>query len=334
MSLQTVPMILSSINTTVYRNWIKAMSDALTAIGVTKTADTGQVNLTPTTLALPTAAQGLTQSNGAFNFYEIRQLVSAGKPTIYLKVRYGVYYNNQGTGANYYWPAISIEPGSATDGAGNITPFDAGGSRYGLMTTNDMSGSLSSGSGRPAATTQNCYFASDGANYLNLVIGTNSPAFEVHALAVMGIERTNTPGAATFTFNGNGLVMWTGMSSLFDSTTTASGAVPAPGGLSTYTYTLQDFNTQQTVTGGTIPAQTPPFVYRPNVSTDCSIYPVTVGVNHGPLLGVVGYDANLLIENTQFAANVYNATRNYVAVVRTSRYADPFNTAFFGVRID
>jgi hypothetical protein len=333
MALQTVSMILSATTTTLHRNWANALSAALTAIGLTKTADTGQIVLTGTTLAYPTVAQGLGQGVAAFTGYEIRQMVSAGRPTLYLKVRYGIYYNNFGTGANFYWPAVAIEVGTATDGAGNITSIDSNPSRWYVSSNGSMSGSLTASSGRPSAVAQNCYIASDGANYLTVMLGSNAPAFENKMVACFGIERTNTPGAATFTYNGNGIVFWQAMSGVVDNTQNVAGAAYMANATQAR-YILQDINLGLGYSGTNVPTQTAPYVYKPNPTTDCTIFPVTVGVGHGPLRSVFGYDQGALIENTQFAANVYNASRNFIGLTRVDGAFDPYDLAYPAVSID
>jgi len=333
MSLQTVSIPLSATTTALFRNWAAAISAALTALGLTKTADTGQVVLTGSTLAYPTTAQGLSQGYAAYAAYEIRQMVSSGKPTIYLKVRYGIYYNATGSGANYYWPALSIEFGQSTDGAGNITPFDAGGSRPGISSTGSCTGSAAASSGRPSPTAQNCYLASDGANYLTVIMGNQAPSYESYWLMAGVMERTNVPGASAFAYDGTGFTAVNALTPASDNTQTVAGAVPATG-LNLSVSSLTDISNLASYYGSVIAGQTPAYTYKPNVSTDATLYPVTVGVGHGPMVGIFAVDIGQLIENTQVTFSPYNVSHVFVAASRVNVYGDPRNITSMVMRID
>jgi hypothetical protein len=331
---QIISIPLSATTTTLHRNWANAVSAALTAAGLPKTADTGQINLTGTTIVYPTVAQGLLQGAAAFTGYEIRTLTSAGKPTIYLKIRYGIFYNGAGVGANFYWPALSISVGTATDGAGNLTLPDGGGTTYTVGTGGTMTGSLTAGSGRPSAVAQQCIINSDGANYLTVAMGNQAPSFETKWIACFGIERTNTPGAATFAFNGNGLVMWNGLSQASDNTQNVAGAAYVASS-TVARQCLYDLALSQVFVGGTISGQTPSYIYRPNVATDASIYPVTVGVGHGPLTTIAPYDSGQIIENTQFTAPLYGLALSYIAAgARADAAGDAFGITNLAMRIN
>ncbi|MFA5036900.1 MAG: hypothetical protein WC479_06965 [Candidatus Izemoplasmatales bacterium] len=89
-----------------FRLWAKGLSDALTAVGFTKTADTGQVDLS--SAAKPASSY---QMMG----YEIRAFsdtLQSSNPMI-LKIEYGA-------GSSAAYPGIQITIGRATDGAGNF----------------------------------------------------------------------------------------------------------------------------------------------------------------------------------------------------------------------
>lgn len=87
--------------------WAKAISDALTAVGLLKTADTGQIDLTTTVTRA---------STNAYAGYEIRVFNDALQATapVYIKIEYG-------TGGSTTYPGIRITVGTATDGAGALT---------------------------------------------------------------------------------------------------------------------------------------------------------------------------------------------------------------------
>lgn len=92
---------------TTIQAWGKALSDALAASGLVKTADTGQINwATVTTPSAATTAAG----------YEIWRLTDALQSTapIFIKLEYG-------SGNPLASPSLWFTIGSATDGAGAIT---------------------------------------------------------------------------------------------------------------------------------------------------------------------------------------------------------------------
>lgn len=327
MTTQSPSIVLSATTTTLHRNWANAISAALTALGLPKTSDTGQIVLTGSTLAYPT-----TLNPGQANFptsagYEIRTMTSSGKPTIYLKIWYGVFYNSTGTGAAYYWPALRIDVGSASNGAGVLTPFNTDGNTFPIMmSAAGMSGSSSASSGKPSASAQTCYLASDGANYLTIALGTSAPSFENSCIMASAMERTNTPGAASFTYDSGGLIGVNYPSPATDNLGTTAAARQV----------LWDFTTALSYSGASsISAQTTSYTYRPNSGTDCNQYPISVGVGHGPMLSAIAYDTGLLTENSQYSCTLYGAAHNFLPVVRDANYnADPYNTTYLALRFE
>jgi len=96
----------TSITTAAFRTWGKQFSDALTAVGLAKTSDTGQIDWT--TVTGPTI--------NTYAGYEIRRLSDSIDSTypIFLKIEYGA-------GASTSYCAMRISVGHASDGAGNLT---------------------------------------------------------------------------------------------------------------------------------------------------------------------------------------------------------------------
>lgn len=91
-----------------FREWAQAVHDALVAVGMTQTADTGQVNLA--TVAKPT-------STGVYMGYEVFRFsdtLQATKP-VYIKVEYG---SAQGGATR---PGVAVTVGTGTNGAGTLT---------------------------------------------------------------------------------------------------------------------------------------------------------------------------------------------------------------------
>jgi hypothetical protein len=90
-----------------FRLWGKGLSDAMTAVGFTKTADTGQIDWT--TVAKPAGAS-------TFQGYEIRAFtddLQASNPVV-VKIEFG-----SGAGSATY-PGLQITVGRASDGAGTL----------------------------------------------------------------------------------------------------------------------------------------------------------------------------------------------------------------------
>jgi len=106
----------NNASTANFRAWGKAVSDAMTAVGLTKTSDTGQIDWS--TVNLPAAS--------AYGGYEIRRMSDALDTTypMFIKFEFGTVT----TGARW---VIRITVSSGTDGAGNPTgilmsPFPIG----------------------------------------------------------------------------------------------------------------------------------------------------------------------------------------------------------------
>jgi hypothetical protein len=322
MTAVTGNVILSATTTTKHRNWARAVSDALTAVGLTLTGDTGQIDLTGSTLAYPTiSSDNVLQWSG----YEIREMVAAGLPTIYLKVWYGLYPNGSSHGVTGYWPGMRIDIGSATDGAGTLTKFNASGAQlWSLQSSGQMSGSSAPNSNQPGPVAQDFYVASDGANYLTICLGSNAPSYEASVIICGCIERTNTPGAAAFTYNGDGIasICWDNFS---NDTIGGNGNRQM----------LYDLNNHSVYLGSTVSAQTPSYVYEPNVTTDSSQYPITIGVGHGPFLAAISYHGGTMIENISYNATVYGAVRTFKPFIRSAgNVADPYSTTSLALRFD
>jgi hypothetical protein len=92
---------------TEFRNWGQAISNALAAMGLVKTSDTGQINFT--TVAKPTGATTV----AGYEIWRFNDALQATTP-VFIKLEYGT--GNVAT-AHGMWITI----GSSTDGAGNLT---------------------------------------------------------------------------------------------------------------------------------------------------------------------------------------------------------------------
>lgn len=88
-----------------YRAWGKPISDLMQSAGLTKTADTGQIDWT--TVAKPASTQALVG-------YEIRKLSNSSLGDIYFRIEWR-------TAASATYNFLRFYLGSGTDGAGNLT---------------------------------------------------------------------------------------------------------------------------------------------------------------------------------------------------------------------
>jgi len=106
MSKATFSVAPSNASDASFRVWGKALSDALTAVGCAKTADTGQIDWATVARAALSTYAG----------YEIRTLPASTLQTacpVYIKIEYGA-------GSTQTYCAIRVTVGQATDGAGNF----------------------------------------------------------------------------------------------------------------------------------------------------------------------------------------------------------------------
>ncbi len=131
-----------------YLNFCQKVSQAFTAIGLTKTGDTGQVDWFGGGILLPT----LNTFNG---YYEIRKFTDAiaSYAPVFLRLEYWLQSAN---GTNSV-PQVRIFMGTGTDGAGNLT-----GIYNTLVTPSLYIGGYSNGTGTLTQYSGTCYFASNG----------------------------------------------------------------------------------------------------------------------------------------------------------------------------
>lgn len=310
MTTQSPNIVLAATTATQHYNWIAAVSAALDALGITRTADTGQVVLVgQTTVTLP---PGIVYGSNYFNnIYEIRKLSAAGFADIFIRVDYGVYGNSNGlTPYNLYcYPALQITLGSATNGAGTLTAFKANTANASFISSQvAYAGSSALNSSIPSVNPQQCDFASDGQNYLSIMIGENAPVYENNSIFVFSLERTLDP--ATGIYDNAGCHAFCGQT----------------GGNSIWMYA--DFaNVLQwsDITG--IPSIAPPFNIGVNVST-VDIFPI-IGctlVPKGAPSVCLAYYASGVNSPVSFPATLYSTAHTYKACPRSIASADRYNT--------
>jgi len=107
MGTDTRQVVMLQTTDAEFRTWVAAMIDQLNDIGLTQTADTGQIN---TTTVLKPAGVSASQGYAIFRFNDALQATAP----IYLKIEFG---SGAGAATN---PQIWTTWSSATDGAGTL----------------------------------------------------------------------------------------------------------------------------------------------------------------------------------------------------------------------
>lgn len=317
MATTSPSIILASTSTTNHRNWINAFSAALDTLGVVKTTDTGQVNLTPTTLALPPSTAGTANLYMATTpVYQIRKLSASGMPDIFIRFEFGIWGNDNTSNAQtaYAYPGLRITVGGGTNGAGVITRVQSDSvAFFDSHSPNEsgFTGSASSGSTKPSTVAQVCDFASDGQNYLTIMLGENAPNFENYSVLGFALERTIDPNTGLYDASG-----WVAYNTHL---ATSNGGV---------VWHYGDFVNQREWAGTqVIPAITPPFNIAATGS-DVLTFPLigsTMVPKGAPLAGISYYTAALAAP-VAFPMTVYSATHTFKACPRGSTPADSWNT--------
>jgi hypothetical protein len=315
MTTQTSQIILAAQTPQQHHDWIAAFAAALIAVGVQQATDTGQVDLSTGSVDLPPSSAGNASSYFSTTpVFQVFMLVAAGKPTLYLRFDYGIFGNNNGNQpqALYSYPNIRLTVGMGTDGAGNLQSVQSSGSQAAFASrgggaTNSYAGSSSPGSGQPSLAAQACDFASDGQNYLTIMMGENAPSYENFSVFNVGVERMLNPA---------------------DGTPNAAGAVVFCGHTGGDTWWFCDFaNKREWTLGGPLPSIAPPM----NIASSGDqvfLFPYvasTIAPQGAPLIGLSYYSASISAA-VAFPATLYSTAHTYKACPRSVTSADPFNT--------
>lgn len=275
---------------------IKTLSDALTTVGITKTSATGQIDLTGASVTLPTIpGVGTFASIG----YEIRQMASSGKSTLYLKFDYGLVPSVPAD-ATTARLCIRTTAGLTSDGAAGITQT------FSKFLT-EYSASIGPLAAHSLTAVRALYVASDGANWLNIINDPPRAGSGVYPsyLDVL-LERTIT--ASTGSYNG------LGFAAMILTNTTDMFQILTAGGAS--------------VSHGAIPCQSPGngFTSSGALSTG-TVLPITVCLPapQGPMLSAVAAYVADVSPGTDYTIPMYGSNRTYKAV------GPVFGAAFMGV---
>lgn len=268
-----------------FRLWGGGISAALTTLGFTKTADTGQIDWT--TVAAPVAVN---TSQG----YEIRQFTDSLQATrpIVFKIEYG-------SASTVATPQMWATVGTASNGSGTIT------STAGYGTTVSARSTVFASATSITAFTGAVYLGNTDGSALGLLAwpSGNGGGTTTWAGGLLWIERFRDP---------NGTANSEGFCFCFSSATNSNSSLTWGQFLFTAGYT------QQAATGYVIAPTWPAATNLSTQSIGTTLYPLPVftGWNpklQGPSQLVVALRINDLTANTQFAMTHYGVSRTFVA---------------------
>lgn len=293
-------LVWRAATTTEMFNWVKKISDALTACGCVLTSDTGQIALGGPTLAIPSSPDMTFKQAG----YQVRKLERSGFPTIFLRIDYGVRrYTSFSSAATNVTPAMRITFGTETNGAGvlgGVSNVSASKfySDFGFYWQAEL----------PPAAVRPLFFASDGQNYLTMVIdpalaggGVNRTSAIVPL--VFAIERSVTP--ETGAYDTDGLVVVNPVGYLPD----------GEPGLSSYTVANIPGAAIFQAAAGSVPAQSTGLFTSSFSAGSTNLFPVTVCLPKpkGPMKSVLYYYKLDIADGYTLATTMYGETRTFIA---------------------
>lgn len=309
MAVQTLNIYPYSFANADFRQWGLAISNALAAAGLVKTADTGQIDWT-TVLATNANLQ-----KRGYEVWRFNDALQATRP-VFIRIDYG--------SGNYpYNPMLWFTIGTATDGAGNPTAHAS--FPNALMTARTVLSTTSSA--YVSTSTAPVYVDSDGAGSLMIagwfsVPGSSNPTFS----GFVGIvERTrNFDG----TYNGEGVTF---MSAIGTGGTTTQTVIITNAPF--YSAQPLAFNGAHGLYPwyGTGNAPVPNVGYAGGIQY---FYPVFTGFTpqmHGPSKHVVGMLPNDMPVLSQVDINHYGVLKHWVVGSPTG--VDYSNTLRVVVRV-
>lgn len=107
MTLVTFSTAMTNGTDAQFRAWGKGISDSLQAVGIVKTADSGQINWT--TVTAPTSAN----AKMGYEIYRFNDTLQSTAP-VFIKLAFG-------SGSSGTYPALWISVGTGSNGSGTIT---------------------------------------------------------------------------------------------------------------------------------------------------------------------------------------------------------------------
>lgn len=300
-------------NTTEYFNAISKISQGFDAVGVVKTADTGQVNLTGPTLALPATVD----TTMRYNHYEVRKLERSGFPTIFLRIDYGARQPST-TFAGNYVPFVKITTGTGTDGAGVLT----GPARFQAIYSAD--GYTGSSITTPVAP-RPLFMASDGQNYLTIALDPSLIAPNPQSGTVpisMVVERCISASTIDYDTDSYVIINHNNAGSLTDS---------QAGFTATY-MTIVNLESLSFVNGGSVPVQAPVGLTTSKIPGQTLLFPITVCTPKikMPAKACIYFFSADIPAGNQFTVSFYGQTKNYLSLGALSVNNSAVNAAAVG----
>lgn len=107
MALETFSAAMTNATDAQFREWGKAISDSLQAVGIVKTADSGQIDWAA--VSAPTAAN----TQMGYEIYRFNDTLQSTAP-VFIKLSFG-------SGSSTSYPALWISVGTGSNGSGTIT---------------------------------------------------------------------------------------------------------------------------------------------------------------------------------------------------------------------
>lgn len=294
-------LVWRAATTTEMFNWVKKISDALTACGCALTSDTGQINLSGTTLAIPTSPDDTFKMAG----YQVRKLERSGFPTIYIRFDYGVMrYTPFSSAATNVYPGIRITVGTETNGAGVLGGVS---NINGLKFYSDRG--FYPGGEQPPSGVRPLFFSSDGQNRLSMCIdpalagASQSYRTSSQVPLSFAIERTVAP--ETGAYDGDGYVVVNALSSLPSG---EPGIAP---------YTVANIPGAAIFQGSTnsVPAQNPGLFTSSFSAGSTNLFPVTVCLPKpkGPMKSVLYYYKQDIADGYSFNTTMYGEACTFIS---------------------
>ena len=107
MALASFSIAMTNATDAQFRAWGRAISDSLQAVGIVKTADSGQIDWE--TVAAPTASN----TKMGYEIYRFNDTLQSTAP-VFIKLSFGA-------GASSSYPSLWISVGTGSDGSGTLT---------------------------------------------------------------------------------------------------------------------------------------------------------------------------------------------------------------------
>lgn len=175
MTTATTTTVIDHTSDAAFRAWVAEMITQLLAVGLTQTADTGQINTS-------TVVRTGTNTIAGYTIWRFNDTAQSTSP-IFIKLEFG-------TGSTTTQPTMMITVGTGSNGSGTLTGTTS--TRRGIC-----GGVITSSS--TTFISRWCYNATDGVLAMAWKIGSVSPGGAANGGAIFVARTTDTSGASTTT---------------------------------------------------------------------------------------------------------------------------------------